>query len=75
MFSTVGEGMSQAHGKHSSARELLLVMNCTFRALFIALTTKSHQANFIWQIKTKLSLHISGKLFLSCSIGKRNVFG
>lgn len=53
MFSTVGEGISQAHGKHSSARELVLVMNCTFRAQFIALTTKSRQANFIWQIKKK----------------------
>lgn len=65
MFSTVGEGMSQAHGKHSSALELVLVMNCAFRAQFIALLTKSHRANFMWQIK---SLNISGKLFLSCVI-------
>lgn len=51
MFSTVGEGMSQAHGKHSSAHELLLVMNCTFRAQFIALTTKSQQANLYGKLR------------------------
>lgn len=49
MFSTVGEGKSQAHGKHSSAFELVFVMNCAFRAQFIALLTKSHRANFMWQ--------------------------
>lgn len=65
MFSTVDEGMSQAYGKHSSALELVLVMNCAFRAQFIALPTKSHRENFMWQIK---SLIISGKLFSSCGI-------
>lgn len=75
MFSTVGEGISQAHGKHSSAHELVLVVNCTFRAQFIALTTKSHRANFMWQIKKNQSLNILGKLFLSCIILERSVFG
>ncbi len=65
MCSTVGKGMSQAHGKHRSALELVLVMNCAFRAQFIALPTKSHREKFMWQIKT---LNISGKLFSSCGI-------